>query len=76
MNKKAKIAIAIGTTLVIGVGGILIYRAVNNNSKAAKSYIDELDENGGTPKRNLTKIPIITTRRAVDRGSSRNQLDV
>lgn len=51
MNKKIKLAMAIGTTLVVGIGGYLIYRGYNNRkTKAARSYLGELEENGGEPK--------------------------
>jgi hypothetical protein len=51
MNKKVKIAIAIGTTLVVGVGGYLIYRGYNKRkTETARSYLGKLDENGGEPQ--------------------------
>lgn len=55
MNQKAKIAIAIGTTLVLGVGGYLIYRSVTKKNEAARKYLNEVDENGGQVPINLNR---------------------
>lgn len=50
MNTKLKIAIAAGTTLVIGIGGYLIYRSVVKKNEAARNYLNGVDESeNGTP---------------------------
>lgn len=64
MNKKAKIAIALGTTLVIGVGGYLIYRSVTKKNEAARKYLNEVDENGGQVPSSKGKLQSLTAAKA------------
>lgn len=47
MNKKLKIAIAVGATLALGVGGLLAYRKFSKRDESARLYLKEVDENGG-----------------------------
>jgi len=63
MNKKLKIAIGVGTTLALGIGGYFAYRKFSKTNIVAKSYLKDVDENGGNvpvEKENLHTPPANT----------------
>jgi len=55
MNTKLKIAISIGSTLLVGGVGYLIYRKITKQNEAARVYLKEVDDNGGTPIKRFSK---------------------
>jgi len=58
MTKTVKIAIAMGTALLIGGGGYLIYRRFVKTNEAARNYLTDIDDNTSKADR-LSVSPVL-----------------
>lgn len=58
MKKSMKIMIAAGATIVVGIGGYLVYRKLSGGNEAARVFIKEVDKNKSMDIRKGRAIPI------------------